>query len=205
MAHWPTCFWQTKTTTCNFKLGRFATANSLTAFHLTHSGRANGGVRLKASHNDRSARGGMHSTVSKANTLVHKSIEAVKARECTGVGGMELGVWERRRQVAASSGLRARERELPKNKADQCDCHDMTYLTFSAGLSSAYGLWRLQFQFQFKLEHKFNYHDDDDGKPSREHANKLSSSQMPLTVRDWSCELRAGWTYNWPKTCSAKF
>lgn len=94
-------------------------------------------------------------------------------------------------------GQSARERELPKNKADQCDCHDMTYLTFSTGLSSAYGLWRLQFQFQFqfKLEHKFNYHDDgddDEGKPSREHANKLSSSQMPLTVRDWSCELRAG-------------
>lgn len=83
MAHWPTCFWQTKTTTCNFKLGRFGTATSATsaAFHLTHSGRATGGVRLKASHNDRSARGGMHSPLSKANTLAHKSIEAVKGKE----------------------------------------------------------------------------------------------------------------------------
>lgn len=122
----------------------------------------------------------MHSTVSKANTLVHKSIEAEKARECKGVGRRELGRAAVRSPQGFLLGQSARERELPKNKADQCDCHDMTYLTFSTGLSSAYGLWRLQFQFQFKLEHKFNYHDDDDdGKPSREHANKLSSSQMP--------------------------
>lgn len=125
----------------------------------------------------------MHSTVSKANTLVHKSIEAVKGRQCKGVGSWGESPSGRLRALLGQS---ARERELPKNKADQCDCHDMTYLTFSTGLSSAYGLWRLQFQFQFKLEHKFNYHDDGDGKPSREHANKLSSSQMPLTVRDWS-------------------
>lgn len=119
MAHWPTCFWQTKTTTYNFKLGRFATTTSAAAaaFHLTHSGRANGRIRLKANHNDRSARGEMHSPPSKANTLAHKSIEATMEKE-----SRELGVGESH-QVAASSGLRpllgqsARERELPKKQS----------------------------------------------------------------------------------------